>query len=222
MKARLFKLCVLASCVSITLVGCGTTASNKQGTYNYSSNEVVYPAWYVEKNTDEALYGVASEYSKDMQFSVDKAMLSAKRELASNFSSHTSSMMKDYAAEVGELNGEVLREIDRTTKLVVSQVNLIGVQRTNFKIEREKDGFRTWVKLRYAVDDSNKLLLQEIRRNRILNHKIAASESFKELEQEVDKINGKPAVVAQNRPKNKPMPVQPEVVDEGVDVRPVE
>lgn len=219
MKARVFKMCVIASCVSMVLVGCGTTGSKD---YKYSADEVQYPTWYVEVNSDDALYGVATEYSKDMQFAVDKAMMSAKRELASKFSSHTSSMMKDYAAEAGELNNDVLREINRTTKIIVAEVNLIGVRRTNFKVIREKDGYRAWVKLRYAVDDSNKLLLEEIRRNKLLNHKLEASQSFQELEDNVDKIKGrnKPAVVARNTPK--PMPVQPEIVEEGVDTRPVE
>jgi hypothetical protein len=121
-----------------------------------------------------------------MQFAVDKAMLSAKRELASNFSSHISAMMKDYAAETGGANSEVLQEVNRTTKLVVSKVNLIGVQRTNFKIDREGTGFRAYVKVRYAVDDSNKLLLEEIRKNQRLSHKFEASKAFRELEAEVD------------------------------------
>jgi hypothetical protein len=69
------------------------------------SNEVDYPKWYAEsaKKDDEAIYGVGTEYSNDFQFSVDKAMLSAKRELASNYSSHVSAMMKDYAVESGQL-----------------------------------------------------------------------------------------------------------------------
>ena len=46
------------------------------------SNEVDYPKWYTEapKKDSGALYSVASEFSGDFQFSVDKAMLSAKIE----------------------------------------------------------------------------------------------------------------------------------------------
>ena len=127
-------------------------------------------------------------------------------------------MMKDYASEVGELNNDVLREINRTSKLLVAEVNMIGVQRTNFKVTREKDGYRAWVKVRYAVDDSNKLLLEEIRRNKMLNHKLEASKSFQELEDNVDKIKGRqPKPVA----TNKPVPNETVVAD-GVDTRPVE
>lgn len=154
-------------------------------------DEVGYPDWYTKTNPDDkALYSVATEYSQDLQFAVDKAMLSAKRELASNFSSHTSAMLKDFAAEVGELDSAVVREIDRTTRMVVNKVNLVGVQRTNMKVVHEKSGYRAFVKLRYAADDSNRLLLSEVKKNRQLNAKLQASKSFQELENENTKLDG--------------------------------
>lgn len=153
-------------------------------------DEVAYPDWYVKNGEDNALYSVATEYSQDMQFAVDKAMLSAKRELASNFSSHTNAMLKDFAAEVGELDSVVVREIDRTTRMVVNKVNLVGVQRTNMKVVHEKSGYRAFVKLRYATDDSNRLLLSEVKKNRQLNAKLQSSKSFQELENEMTKLDG--------------------------------
>ena len=158
--------------------------------------EINYPDWYKETPTkeDKVLYAVATEYSKDIQFAVDKAMLSAKRELASNFSSHVTAMMKDYAAEVGEMDSGLVREIDRTTKLVVNKVNLVGVQRTNFLITYAPGGYRAFVKLRYATDDSNKLLIEEIKKNKALNAKLQASKSFKEMEVETNKIDIQPSI----------------------------
>jgi murein DD-endopeptidase MepM/ murein hydrolase activator NlpD len=189
-----------------------------------SSDEVNYPEWYTKNTDDKALYAVASEYSKDMQFATDKAMLSAKRELASNFSSHVSSMMKDYAAEAGQLNNDVLREINRTTKLMVAEVNMIGVQRTNLKVTREKDGYRAWVKLRYAVDDTNRLLVEEIRRNQALELKLDSSKSFQELEENVDKLKGR-KVAAATVPQQPAPVIKPiEKIKEapGIDARPVD
>lgn len=153
-------------------------------------DEVAYPDWYTDtpKKDDQALYAVASEYSKDFQFSVDKAMLSAKRELASNFSSHIDGMMKDFSAELGDVDSSTVNDINRTTKLVISRVNLVGVQRVKFKVVHEKAGYRAFVKLRYATDESNRLLLNEIKRNRKLTAKLEASKSFKELEESVNNI----------------------------------
>jgi hypothetical protein len=153
-------------------------------------DEVSYPKWYTEspKKDDQALYAVASEYSRDFQFSVDKAMLSAKRELASNFSSYIDGMMKDFTAELGDVDSSTINDINRTTKMVISRVNLVGVQRVNFKVVHEKAGYRSFVKLRYATDESNRLLLNEIKRNRKLAAKLEASKSFKELEESVNNI----------------------------------
>ena len=207
---------VLIAVAVLSLTACSSVKYNQAVEYQapkFGESKAAVPDWYYGNEKDGALYGTASEYSKDMQFAVDKAMMSAKRELASNFSSHTSSMMKDYASEVGELNNDVLREINRTTKVVVSEVNLIGVHRTNFQIDREGTGFRAYVKVRYAMDDTNKLLLEEIRRNRALSLKLESSKSFKELENNVDKQKGQSKQVDQQ---------VSEVKQPGVDNRPVE
>lgn len=153
--------------------------------------EVSYPEWYNAELEEEDgnLYAVATEYSKDMQFALDKATLSAKRDLAANFSSHTSAMMKDYATEIGDLDTSVIREIDRTTKLVVAQVNMIGVQRTNMSlIHSGEGGYRAYVKLRYVPDQANKILLQEVWKNEKLKAKFQGSKRFKELEESVKNV----------------------------------
>jgi hypothetical protein len=185
--------------VVVALTGCGSMkmASNFEvenrsvlSTAPKAGDVVNLPAWYTATTNDEdALTSAASEFSTDMQFAVDKAMLSAKRELASNYSSHISSMMKDYSAEVGTLNADVVREIDRTTKLIVAQVNLIGVKRTNLEIRHEKSGYRAFVAVRYSTDESNKILMNEIKKNRQLNHKVSASKAFRELEDQVSRVN---------------------------------
>jgi len=153
-------------------------------------SEVKYPDWYNEKidKDDTALYAVASEYSQNFQFAVDKSMLSAKRELASQFSSHVNALFKDYLTEIGDVDGSTEQEINRTTKLIVSKVNLIGVQRTNFKVVHEKDGYRAFVKLKYNADQSNKLLVSEIKKNKKLSAKLEASKAFKELEDSIENM----------------------------------
>lgn len=191
--------------VVAALTGCGSVkmASNFEvdnrlsSTAPKSGDKVNLPEWYTEISSDkDALTSAASEFSTDMQFAVDKAMLSAKRELASNYSSHISSMMKDYSAEVGTLNADVVREIDRTTKLIVAQVNLVGVKRTNLEIRHENSGYRAFVAVKYATDESNKILMNEIKKNRQLNHKLSASRSFRELENQVSRLNTPAPVVA--------------------------
>jgi hypothetical protein len=171
----------------IFIQGCASTQFAVDNKNQYV--KAVVPDWYTTNmNTDKTLYAVATESANEVQFAVDKAMLSAKRELAANFSSHISSMMKDFATEVGDVDSEVIREIDRTTKVVVEKVNLVGVQRTQFEIVHEKKNFRAFVQLKYSIDDSNQILISEIKKNQRLNAKLKASQSFQELESEISDL----------------------------------
>lgn len=182
---------------SIFATGCGsvkytTGFEMNSGSTNTAESgvEVSYPEWYNAEleDGDGNLYAVGTEYSKDMQFAIDKATMSAKRDLASNFSSHTSALLKDFATEVGTLDSDVIREIDRTTKVVVAQVNLIGVQREQMSLIHANDGYRAYVKLRYVPDQANKILLQEVWKNEKLKAKFKSSKRFQELEEEVSDI----------------------------------
>ena len=171
-----------------------------------TGDAVRLPEWYVTKPKEDALYSVASEYSADLQFSVDKAMLSAKRELAAKYSSYVSAMMKDFTAEIGNADG-VNRDIERTTKLLVAQVNLVGIQRPQFEIRHEGRGFRTFVQLRYSLDDSNRLLIEKIQNDKKLEMALRKSAAFRELEESVNKVNkqNEPVIVS---------PVPPATTDE--------
>ena len=185
-------LCYIVLPFIISLSACSTIKDGPSvSETKMFSNEVDYPKWYADapKKDDSAIYGVGTEYSNDFQFSVDKAMLSAKRELASNYSSYTSAMMKDFAVESGVLGkGVANADIERTTRLIVSKVNLVGVQRQNFIVVREGSGFRAFVRLRFSADESNKIMLAEVQRNAALYAQLRASKSFRELDKETGKI----------------------------------
>ena len=121
-------ICYIVVPMILSLTACSSIKTGPSvSETKYFSNEVDYPKWYADapKKDDSAIYGVGTEYSNDFQFSVDKAMLSAKRELASNYSSYTSAMMKDFAVESGVLGrGVANADIERTTRLIVAKVNL--------------------------------------------------------------------------------------------------
>ena len=67
-------------------------------------------------------------------------------------------------------------------------MNLVGIKRTSFEIRHEGRGFRSFVQLRYSIDDSNKLLIDKVRANRRLELALRKSAAFRELEESVDKL----------------------------------
>jgi hypothetical protein len=188
------KKLILAVAVPFAIVGCSSvkyntglevTAPSFAKKPAQEGDVVAYPSWYADtKSDDDKLYAVGSEFSKDFQFSVDNAMLSAKRELASQYSSYVSAMMKNFSQQIGE-SGDVVREIDQTTRLLVAQVNMIGVKREGFEVRHERNGYRSFVKLSYTTSEANKLLVEAVKQNRQLNAKANASKAFKELEESV-------------------------------------
>ena len=130
---------------------------------------VKYPSWYDKLETDdENLYSVATEYSSDFQF--------------------VEAMFKDFTSELGDVDSSTANDINRTTKMLVSRVNLVGVQRTDFEVVHEKAGYRAFVKLKYSADLSNKLILEQIQRNAKLKAKLESTEKFKELEDSINTI----------------------------------
>lgn len=185
----------LACIVPFALIGCSSIKYNtgiEVEAPSFSSKKasegdvVAYPKWYsdTQPNNDK-LYSVGTEFSKDFQFSVDNAMLAAKRELAGQYSSYVSAMMKNFSQQIGE-TGDVVKEVNTTTRLLISQVNMIGVKREGFEVRHERNGYRAFVKLSYTTSDANKLLVEAVKKNRQLNAKANASEAFKELERSVE------------------------------------
>ena len=186
-------MCYVALPLIVSLSACSNLPESNGVTKENDrifTNEVNYPDWYAEGagKDKEGIYAVGSEYSNNFQFSVDKAMLSAKRELAANFSSYISAMMKDFTTESGVTGDIASTDLDRTTRMIISRINLVGVQRTQFKVVHEGKGYRSFVKLRYSTDESNKLLMAELRKNQQLYTRFQASKSFKELDDQVKQI----------------------------------
>lgn len=186
-------MCYVALPLIVSLSACSNLPESNGVTKENDrifTNEVNYPDWYTEGGgkDKEGIYAVGSEYSNNFQFSVDKAMLSAKRELAANFSSYISAMMKDFTTESGVTGDIASNDLDRTTRMIISRINLVGVQRTQFKVVHEGKGYRSFVKLRYSTDESNKLLMAELRKNQQLYTRFQASKSFKELDDQVKQI----------------------------------
>lgn len=185
----MMKKYIALALVATTLVGCGTTHKTETGSWVQGADNVnlsLAPDWFTQHmaTDNNSIFAVATEYSMDLQFAIDKANSSAKRQLASQIDSQVNSMFKDYATEVGATgNAEVSREIERTSRMVVARASIIGFKRDRFEIRREGKGYRVFTRMIFAYDESNKLMAEAVRRNRVLNHSLGKSDSFKELDE---------------------------------------
>jgi len=119
---------------------------------------------------------------------IDKSELNAKRALADRLGSLISSKLKTFTSETG-VGGDVavIGEVDRVTTNLITEVNVAGYKRIKSKIISEGKTFRSYVLLRYPLGEANKIVIDQIKRSKLLDAKLRASQGFKELEKEVQR-----------------------------------
>ena len=146
------------------------------------------PAWFLQPPVDtNTLYAAATESSPDMQMSMDMALLSAKRALAGSLGERVSSKMTDFASQTGSGNDvEVVKEIERVTKSVTTDVNVAGHVREKSEVIQEGRNYRTYVLLRYPVGENNRVVADQVKKSAVLDTKIRAAKAFQDLEREIE------------------------------------
>ena len=149
------------------LAGCANKGVNSDSVSEARKGSREIPNWFLEPPVEEeALYSTGVARSSDMQMGMDRAMLAAKRDLAGQINNRLSSKMKEFVSEVGQGGNTALnREVSTITKNVVTEVNLAGYRRTKSKMVSEGKNYRVFVLLRYPIDETNRMLFEQINGN---------------------------------------------------------
>jgi hypothetical protein len=163
----------------IALSGCSTFKADPNKTVEIPANKLDnIPQWYLAKDPDDTKFIVvtATDVSKDMQFAIDKATLSAKTQLAGRLKTDIDSVTRESTIETAGSGSAVEREIDRVSKVRVKQA--IGMfKRENVAVFKEGDVYRAYVQFKIATEDAQRLT-QPVGKNKNREDK------FKELEDE--------------------------------------
>lgn len=179
---------------AVALVGCSSTGVKiADGTKTIETTKpptVDMPAWYLDvPRESDAIYAAATETSTDLQFSIDRAIMSAKREIAFKLENEVSQKFRDYTAETGAGdNGTITKDTER---LVISNskfVNIVGVERVRTSVVREGNKYRAFVLVRYGLDMSNKIHANYMSKQR----KAEARERLDKFEEELKTDKGQP------------------------------
>jgi hypothetical protein len=159
------KKVILAAVIAAALTGCGTTSLvEKKGEWVQGSDVVdktMAPEWFTMHlaNDNSHIFAVATEYSADYQFAVDRAMMAAKVNLAAQINQRVESEMNSYIAEAGSGGDadDIERSVERKSRVVVDTTLLAGYKRDKIEVRREGKGYRVYVRLVYNFTDSNVL-----------------------------------------------------------------
>jgi hypothetical protein len=180
------KKVILAAMIAAALTGCGTTSLvEKKADWVQGSDKVditMAPEWFTMHlaNDGSHIFATATEYSADYQFAVDKAMLAAKAQLASQVNNRIQMDTETMIAEEG--NGTDIDDVERSTKRItkskVDSTLIVGFKRDKIEVRREGRGYRVFVRLVYDYTDNNKLVQQaqriEKRKEKAAEKKAAA------------------------------------------------
>ena len=186
---RLFVyLIVLVSFV--LLQSCATDPkilAEKQKVKIVSTSMKEQPKWFKKlPKSKKFLYAKGTAVSGDMQISIDKATLLARRSLAEKIDSTISSKAKLFVKEVGmEELGELYTEFERVIISSVKEANTVGFKVYKSKTLAVGSKYRTYYVLEYPLGSANKILISQIKNNALLEGSLHASKAYKELEKEI-------------------------------------
>lgn len=198
-SAALVAALSLVGCASAPKPGSPEAAAAQQQKQEQQATKAVQtavaniPEWYLNPPVAEnAIYSAGVATSGDMQFAMDRAVLSAKTALASQLNNRVSSRIRDFMNEVGIGSDAALSaEAERVSQNVVTEVNLAGFRRDKSQVFQEGRTYRAYALLYYPIGDANKLVRDQVRKSNQLEARLRASKAFQELEKEIESARGR-------------------------------
>ena len=198
-KVNMNNIKLISSVVAIA-IGLGACQTNKESiTANpqivYQTNTVSQqieqiPEWYLNiPSADNTIYSSGSARAPDLQLAVDIAIMNAKTTLADRINGKLDSMTKSFVAKIGstDLDTSVLNEIEKTSKNVIASVDVAGYVVDKSDITQEGTQYRAYVLLAYNSEEATKMMMNRMKRDRMIYSRIRSTEAWKELENEVNK-----------------------------------
>ena len=198
-KVNMNNIKLISSVVAIA-IGLSACQTNKESiTANpqivYQTNTVSQqveqiPEWYLNiPSADDTIYSSGSARAPDLQLAVDIAIMNAKTTLADRINGKLDSMTKSFVAKIGatDLDTSVLNEIEKTSKNVIASVDVAGYVVDKSDITQEGAQYRAYVLLAYNSEEATKIMMNRMKRDRMIYSRIRSTEAWKELENEVNK-----------------------------------
>ena len=198
-KVNMNNIKLISSAVAIA-IGLSACQTNKESiTANpqivYQTNTVSkqieqIPEWYLNiPSADDTIYSSGSARAPDLQLAVDIAIMNAKTTLADRINGKLDSMTKSFVAKIGsdDLDTSVLTEIEKTSKNVIASVDVAGYIIDKSDVTQEGTQYRAYVLLAYNSEEATKVLMNRMKRDKMIYSRIRSTEAWKELEEEVNK-----------------------------------
>lgn len=162
----------------------------KYNTIKVEKQVKTIPGWYLTHPKNEiSIYSSGTAVTPDMQLSVDIAVLNAKTTLADRINGRLSSKTKNFVSRIGssDLDAAVAMDIQRVTTNLIADVDVAGYAVEKSEIVQDGPQYRAYVLLAYSDKEANKILVNRLRKEKMLLDKLQATKAYKDLEESVSK-----------------------------------
>lgn len=169
--------------VGLFLTGCGGGSQQAQ---QAASTDV--PEWFASPPSDpNYLFAPQTAVSQDLQLAIDKATTGARTEIGRQMEVRVQGLQKKFEEEVGTgTDAQLLSQFTQAAKTVVS-TTLSGSKIKLQKQLREGNLWRAYVLMQYPIGAASDAFLQSMKKNDKTYTRFRATETFKEMEEEVKK-----------------------------------
>lgn len=179
---------VLAACSSNDSAKLAIEDPIKYNTIKVENQIENIPEWYIIHPKDENnIYSSGTAVTPDMQLAVDIAILNAKTTLADRINGRLSSKTKQFIKRIGsnDLDAAVAQDVQKATVNLIADVDVAGYSVDKSKIVQDGPQYRAYVLLTYSDKEANKIIVNRLRKERMLLDKLQATVAYKDLEESV-------------------------------------
>ena len=165
----------------------------ESNTIEYKTEQVqtavsVVPDWFKQMpEHDRNIYSAGTATAPDIQLAIDVATLNAKTVLADRINGKLDSMTKSFVAKIGQsdIDTSVLTEIETVTKNVIASVDVAGYSQVKLDVLPAGTQYRAFVLLEYSDIEATKIMMNRLRKDRMIYSRIRSTKAWEELEREV-------------------------------------
>jgi hypothetical protein len=179
------KLVTIVTVLSLIVLLFGCASTRKHG----GTRKVWYPEWYgIQSEAGDYVYTYGEAGKANQSTAFESAKATAYNEAAQYVENYVQAMTKDYLQEAGTDNPQVLQLTERAVKMV-SNTKFSGAMVSKRETIEENGKFRAFVRLSIPADEIKNALYNHIKNEEALYNEFKASQSFNELEKEIEKYN---------------------------------
>jgi hypothetical protein len=165
------------------MCGCGGGSKSMQ-----SADTGDIPDWFTNVPKDpNYFFAPNTQVSQDLQLAIDKAVQGARTEIGRMVETRVQGLQKRFTEETGTANNAQLLDMFTQASKTVVSTSLSGSRVSKQKTLKDGSNWRAYALVEYPIGAANEALMLQIKNNEQMYTRFRASQTFKELDDEVKK-----------------------------------